>query len=123
MLYSSRWKNEDSARSYFEVFEQEMPRQYDGLVRRQKDEADENERVYTTREGDVLLTLEGKTVWVSEGFDLAMARKLRAEVDGAQGVGPVLTAGSRKQEVGSRDLVGGLSGWMGRLGMVRVGLR
>jgi hypothetical protein len=93
MLYSSRWKNEDSARSYFEVFEQEMPRQYDGLVRRQKDEADENERVYTTREGDVLLTLEGKTVWVSEGFDLAMARKLRAEVDGAQGVGPVLTAG------------------------------
>ncbi len=123
LLYSSRWKNEDSARSYFEVFEQEMPRQYDGLVRRKEAEADENERVYTTREGDVLLTLEGKTVWVSEGFSLAMARRLRAEVDGAQGVGPVLTAGSRKQEVGRRDLVGGLSGWMGRLGMVRAELR
>jgi hypothetical protein len=137
MLYSSRWRNEDSARSYFEVFEQEMPRQYDGLVRRQKDEADENERVYTTREGDVLLTLEGKTVWVSEGFSLAMARKLRGEVDAAQGVGPVLTAGNshtsgqrapagdsgREKGIGNSGFVGGLSGWMGRLGMVRAGLR
>jgi hypothetical protein len=125
LLYSSHWKNEDSARSYFEVFEQEMPRQYDGLKRRQADEKDENERVYTTREGDVLLTLEGKSVWVSEGFDLAMARKLREQVDAVnvEGKGPVFTAGSRDQGVGNRELVGGLVKVIGSFGMMRVGLK
>ena len=46
----------------------------------QADEKDDTERVYTTREGDVLLTLRGSTVWVSEGFDLELARKLQVEV-------------------------------------------
>jgi hypothetical protein len=133
LLYSSRWKNEDSARSYFEVFEQEMPRQYDGLVRRTADEKDENERVYTTKEGDVLLTLEDKTVWVSEGFDLAMARKLREQVDAANvpaGSGPMMTAsnaGNRKEEVrgneGDTELMGGLVRAIGSFGMMKVGLR
>ncbi len=128
LLYSSRWKNEDSARGFFEVFNGEIPRQYDGLKRRKADEKDENERVYTTREGDVLLTLEGKTVWVSEGFEVSLARKLREQVDAVNvplGHGPVLTAGYRVQGLGfSKDgLVGGLSGWMSRFGMMRVALR
>jgi hypothetical protein len=112
LLYSSQWKNEDSARNFFSVFEQQMPRQYDGLVRRKADEADENERVFTTKEGDVLLTLTGKTVWVSEGFELSLARKLRdqiAEVNAPPGDGPVLTTGNRPQRVGIRgELLGGL---------------
>jgi hypothetical protein len=129
LLYSSRWKNEDSARSYFEVFEEEMPRQYDGLVRRNADEKDENERVYTTKEGDVLLTLEGKTVWVSEGFELATARKLRESVDAANaaGDGPMFSTGIREQGLGirveDRDLMGGLVKAIGSFGMMRVVLR
>jgi hypothetical protein len=125
LLYSSRWKNEDSARSFFEVFDQEMPRQYDGLKRRQADEKNENERIYTTREGDVLLTLEGKRVWVSEGFPLATARRLREMVDAAnpEGKGPVLSAGSREQGVGNRELVGGIVKMIGSFGMMRVGLK
>ena len=117
LLYSSRWKNEDSARSFFEVFDQEMPRQYDGLKRRQADEKDENERVYTTREGDVLLTLQGKSVWVSEGFNVATARKMREMVEAVQGHGPVMSAGSM---VPKRELVGGLSLQMGSFGMLRL---
>jgi hypothetical protein len=122
LLYSSRWKNEDSARSFFEVFDQEMPRQYDGLHRRQADEKDENERVYTTREGDVLLTLEGKRVWVSEGFDLATARKLRQQVDDAnlEGKGPTMVAG---QAVRERELTGGLVKAISAFGMMKAGLR
>ncbi len=127
LLYSSRWKNESSARSFFEVFEEEMPRQYDGLKRRQQDEKDENERVYSTREGDVLLTLAGKDVWVSEGFDLEMARRLRDAVEAANvplGTGPVMSAGNREQEFMRRDgLVEALSGWMAGFGMMRVGLK
>jgi hypothetical protein len=123
LLYSSRWKDEDSAKSFFEVFEQELPRQYDGLKRRQSDEKDENERVYSTREGDVLLTLEGKSVWVSEGFDLTMARKLRDAVDAANaslGMGPVMQARSVRAD---HDLVGALVDTIGHFGMMKVALR
>jgi hypothetical protein len=127
LLYSSRWKNEDSARSFFEVFDQEMPRQYDGLERRQADEKDENERVYSSREGDILLKLEGKRVWVSEGFELGLARKLQELVDAAnpEGRGPVMSAGDRREGIGEKDgkeLVGGLVQAMAGLGMMRVGL-
>ncbi len=130
LLYSSRWKNEDSARSLMEVFEEELPRQYDKLTRRQADEQSDYERVYTTNEGDVLLTLEGKTVWVSEGFDVALARKLRDAVDGAQGHGPVMQAKAGMGQAGdsesgpsATELLGGLSRWMSGFGMMRVGLR
>lgn len=123
LLYSSRWKNEDSARSFFEVFEQELPRQYDGLQRRQTEEKDDTERVYSSREGDILLTLQDKTVWVSEGFDLAMARKLRDAVDAANnalGSGPLLQARSLQPE---HDLVGGLVNTIGSFGMMKAALR
>jgi hypothetical protein len=123
LLYSSRWKNEDSARSYFEVFEQEMPRQYDSLLRRKVDEKSDDERVYSTKEGDVLLTLRDKTVWVSEGFDLPLARKLREAVDEANvplGTGPVKTASAG--EAGDHELVGGLVKAIGAFGMMKVGL-
>ena len=65
LLYSSRWKNPDSAESFFHVFEEELPRQYDGLKRQQANETDSDERVYSSREGDVLLRREGNRVWVS----------------------------------------------------------
>jgi hypothetical protein len=123
LLYSSRWKNGDSARSFFEVFEQELPRQYNELKRRQADEKDENERVYSTREGDILLTLNDRTVWVSEGFDVAMARKLRDAVDAANvslGKGPVMRAGETR---GEHDLVGGLVAEIAQFGMMKAGLR
>ena len=114
LLYSSRWKNDDSARSFFTVFEEELPRQYDGLKRRKQDEKDDTERVYSTHEGDVFLSVVDDRVWVSEGFDLALARKLRDAVDGAQGVGPIQVASSVK----GKELTGDLSHWMGSLGVV-----
>ncbi|WP_182277351.1 hypothetical protein [Granulicella sp. 5B5] len=122
ILYSSRWKNPDSAHSFFDVFEEELPRQYDGLKRREKDEVDENERVYSTNEGDVLLTLKDNTVWVSEGFELPLARKLRDATDAANvplGSGPVLTA---KGRVPDHDLAGGLVKTMQSFGMMKASL-
>jgi hypothetical protein len=126
ILYSSQWKNDDSALSFFNVFEEELPRQYDGLVRRKKDEVDDSERVYSTKEGDVLLSLDGDRVWVSEGFDVALARKMRDEIEAAQGTGPMeqAKAGDRGEGIGEKgDLVGGLSGWMGSFGVMKAALR
>jgi hypothetical protein len=115
LMYASRWKNEASAQSFFTVFEEELPRQYDGLKRRPKDETDDTERVYSTHEGDVLLTLKDNRVWVSEGFDLALARQLRDAVDGVQGTGPMRSA---ELQHPASELVGGLSQWMGRFGAI-----
>ena len=80
LLYSSRWKNPDSARTFLRVYSGQLARKYSHLVRRPKDEADATEQVYSTEEGDVLLTMSGAGVFVSEGFELPLARKLRDSI-------------------------------------------
>jgi hypothetical protein len=61
-------------------------------VERKKDEADESEQVYTTNEGDVLLSMSGTGVFVSEGFPLELARKLRDSVVSVQSDAPLQVA-------------------------------
>ena len=123
LLYESRWKNADSARSFFHVFEEELPRQYDGLTRRQKDETGDDERVFSTSEGDVLLALKGDSVWVSEGFNLATARALRQQVDVAnpdKGDGPEHMAALRPVHGGEQGgLLESVAGSVGHFGMMR----
>jgi hypothetical protein len=122
LMYLSRWKNEDSARSFMRVFEEELPRQYDGMKRQKKLETGEMERVYSTAQGDVLLSMDGDAVWVSEGFPLDVARKLREMVSGAQGKGPVMEASG----AGSRGMTPShelMRGWVGDFGVLKVGLR
>jgi hypothetical protein len=121
MLYLSRWKNADSARSFFHVFEEQLPRQYDSLTRRQKDETNEDERVYSTDEGDVLLSMKGNEVWVSEGFELPTATKLREMIADAQGSGPVRQ--TKNETVPTKELVGSLTQWMGSFGMTWAGMK
>ena len=94
LLYESKWKNEDSARSFLRVYAGQLPRKYSALVRRKKDEVDDGEQVYSTSEGDVLLTISGTGVFVSEGFPLALARKLRDSISSIQADGPLQIAGS-----------------------------
>jgi len=96
ILYESKWKNEDSARSFVRVYAGELARKYSGVVRRPKDESDEDEQVYTTSEGDVLISMSGTGVFVSEGFPLELARKLRDLVAGAQSDAPLQVAGITK---------------------------
>jgi len=131
MLYLSRWKNEASARSFMRVFEEELPRQYNGLKRRNADEQSGDERVFSTGEGDVLLAQHGNTVWVSEGFDLALARKLETQIESVQGTGPVRMAGAvcsmqpalNRQNLPSGELMGGLVRMFAEMGVMKVGLR
>ena len=92
ILYESKWKNEDSARSFARVYAGQLPRKYSGLTRRNKDEVRDTEQVYSTNEGDVLLTIDGTGVFVSEGFPLELARKLRDSVASVQSEGPVQLA-------------------------------
>jgi hypothetical protein len=97
LLYYSKWKNADSARSFARVYAGQLPRKYSGLDRRPKDEADDNEQVYTTGEGDVLLTTDDTGVFVSEGFPVALARKLRDSIVSVQSNAPLQVAAADRK--------------------------
>jgi hypothetical protein len=93
LLYESKWKNDDSARTFLRVYAGELPRKYSGVSRRKRDETDEGEEIYSTNEGDVLLSISGTSVFVSEGFALPLARKLRDSIVDVQSSGPLQVAG------------------------------
>jgi hypothetical protein len=92
LLYYSRWKNRDSARSFMHIYAAQIPRKYSNVTERTKDEADEKEQIYSTNEGDVLISLTGTGVFISEGFDLALGRKLRDAIASVQPEGPMQRA-------------------------------
>jgi hypothetical protein len=122
LLYESKWKNEDSARTFLRVYSGQLPRKYSSLVRRTQDEvADDGEQVYTTNEGDVLLSMQGTGVFVSEGFPLALARKLRDSIAGVQSDAPLQVA-SRAGEVKGFDPGVSLVREFSSSGMMRVGM-
>jgi hypothetical protein len=98
LIYYSRWKNRDSARSFMRIYAAEIPRKYSNVVERTKDEIDEKEKVFTTNEGDVLISLSGTGVFIGEGFDLALARKLRESIVSVQPEGPMKQAALHLEE-------------------------
>jgi hypothetical protein len=99
IFYYSRWKNADSARSFARVYAGQLPRKYKSLVRRQADEKDSDEQIYSTPEGDVLVQIVDSGVFVSEGFDLALARKLSDAVTAIQTTGPTQQARNSSGEL------------------------
>jgi hypothetical protein len=92
LIYYSRWKNRDSARSFMRTYADQIPRKYSNVVERTKDEVGGTEQVYSTNEGDVLLSVSGTGVFVGEGFDLALARKLRDSIVSIQPEGRIQQA-------------------------------
>jgi hypothetical protein len=98
LIYYSRWKNRDSARSFMRIYAEQIPRKYSNVAERAKDEVDDGEKIFTTNEGDVLISLSGTGVFVAEGFDLALARKLRNRIVSVQPEGPMKQAAVQRDE-------------------------
>jgi hypothetical protein len=115
LLYYSRWKNDDSARSFLRIYGAALPRKYSGVTRRKQDEQDESEQVYSTNEGDVLLSISDRGVFIAEGFPLALARKLRDSIASVQSDGPVRIAETYHEP--ALDL----ARTMGAFGVMRAG--
>jgi hypothetical protein len=98
LFYLSVWKNPASAQSFSRLYADELGRKYSGLkpdktVAPIADNSDGTvEQVYNTNEGPVVITRRGKMVFVSESFDLPLARNLASLILGAQGSGPLETA-------------------------------
>ena len=97
LIYYSKWENEDSASSFMRIYSAQLARKYSGLKRREKDEIGDSEEVYSTNEGDVLLSIHDDAVFVAEGFDVGLARKLRDSIQEVQSSGPLQVASGAAQ--------------------------
>jgi len=117
LIYYSNWKSEDAARSFARVYESELPRKYKSITQRTADAKSTDEQVYTTPEGDVLVQIVENGVFVSEGFDLDLARKLSDSIVSAQATGPIQQA-----QMPDKELTLGFAQSLASLGVPRAGL-
>jgi len=89
LLYESRWKSRAAAEAFLRIYAAQLPTKYSGVARRDKEEVGTSEQLYSTNEGDVLLSISGTSVFVGEGFPVALARTLRDRITEAQSSGPM----------------------------------
>jgi hypothetical protein len=110
LFYLSAWKSAASARVFARLYADELGRKYSGVKFDSTDEraatagptagfkvfpppvSSDQEQVYSTSEGPVVITTRGKMVFVAESFPLDVARKLTALILDAQGSGELKMA-------------------------------
>ncbi|ADV81543.1 hypothetical protein [Terriglobus saanensis] len=120
LMYYSQWKNEDSARSFMRVYASQLGRKYSKLSRVVEKDPDDDHQIFETNEGDVVLSLDDKGVYVSEGFDRETARKMEEMVRGAQGTGPLRSATLQMPGTGPSE---NFASWMSGFGMMKFALQ
>jgi hypothetical protein len=117
LFYLSVWKNTASAQDFARIYADELGRKYSGVKLDTTDErntpagrssgftvfpppiSSDEEQVYSTSEGPVVITTRGKLVFVAESFPLDMARKLTALILDAQGTGELKMADTTQPRV------------------------
>ncbi|MGD0734382.1 MAG: hypothetical protein ABR976_04510 [Terracidiphilus sp.] len=99
LFYLSAWKNAASAQAFAKLYADDLGRKYSGLKPVAAQAPDKHsgpegqqEQLFTTSEGPVVITTRGKMVFVSESFDLDLARKLTQLLLDAQGTGDLRMA-------------------------------
>jgi hypothetical protein len=96
LFYLSAWKSADSARTFAQVYANNLGRMFSGLkpdlAAQHSAPSGVDEQDFTTTEGPVIITTRGKLVFVSESFPLDLARKLAALILDAQGTGELKMA-------------------------------
>jgi hypothetical protein len=144
LFYLSVWKNAASARSFARIYADELSRKYSGVKLDSSDEraasatpstgftvfppptSSDQEQVYSTSEGPVVITTRGKMVFVAESFPLDMARKLTSLILDAQGTGELRMAETMQtpnpaRDSGSRQsLTGNLIHFFSNCGVMKV---
>lgn len=98
LFYLSVWKNVASAQAFVHLYSDELGRKYSHLKPEKaaigaSDDADGTvEQAYSTEEGPAVIMRRGKLVFVSESFDLPLARNLANLILSSQGSGPLQSA-------------------------------
>jgi len=103
-FYLSDWKNSASAQEFTKLYADSLGRKYSSVkvdASAQKpgaagngDNSGDEEQVFQTEEGPVVITTRGSLVFVSESFPLDLARKLTTLILDAQGTGEMRMAQS-----------------------------
>ena len=106
-FYFSKWRSAEAATGFEKIYEAELGRKYERLAERKADEADSREEVFSTDEGDVLMSRSGDALFISEGFPLATARKLREGAVNAQISGPLKMAAGPELTLGVSNGIAG----------------
>jgi hypothetical protein len=120
LLYLSQWKSTDAAAEFVKMYAGELSKKYTRVQRDSADETSPDEQVYSTNEGPVLIVTSGTDVFVSEGFELPIARKLQLLMLGAQQAGGGEVASGTPVPV--IDLTGNMVHFMADCGMMKVAL-
>jgi hypothetical protein len=120
LLYLSKWKSQDAALAFAKMYAGELGQQFSGVMRDTEAESDPNDQIYKTSEGPVLISTQGNMVFVSESFDLPLARKLEFLMVGAQGGSGQNVITARAQP--GTSLTGGLVNFMAGCGLMRAAL-
>jgi hypothetical protein len=121
LLYLSAWRSEGAADEFVTIYSRELSKKYSSVTRDTASETNPDERIYKTEEGPVLIVRQRRQVFVSESFDIDLARKLQFLMFGAQqGDETQVIAG---REIPNEDLTAPLGHLMGQYGMMRAGLR
>lgn len=120
LLYLSQWKSAEAATAFAKMYASELGQQFSKVTRDTQAESDPNERIYQTNEGPVLISTQGNLAFVSESFDLPIARKLEFLMVGAQGGNAANAVTARLQP--KSNLTGGLMNFMANCGMTRAAL-
>ena len=123
LFYLSAWKNAASARIFARMYADELGRKYSGVkldaADMPLDDSRGEETIYTTNEGPVVITVRGKFVFVSESFDLNIARQLAGLLIDGQGTGEIRTAGVTIPQAGLSD---SLASFMHSCGMMKTAI-
>ncbi|MFZ1939267.1 MAG: hypothetical protein WBA18_17110 [Terracidiphilus sp.] len=106
LFYLSIWKNADSAQVFAKLYADSLGRKYSNLKtvsndassQSSSDGSGDEEQVFSTDEGPVIITQRGKMVFVAESFPLPLARKLTTLIFDAQGSG-VLRMAQRDPDI------------------------
>ena len=120
LLYLSQWRTPEAAQAFARMYAGELGKQYSRVVEDTKAEAGPDEVIYDSNEGPVVISTQGRLVFVSESFPLPLARKLGFLMVGAQAGadGDIVTAGMQP----ARSLTGGLVDFVQSCGMMRAAL-
>jgi hypothetical protein len=124
LLYLSQWKTEAAAQQFAAIYADDLTRKYTAAHKQPaEDNGAEDETVYTTEEGPVLIAVVGRGVYISESFPLPLARKLELAMTGALPQGGQQVAALRSQPtVPAAELSAGLAAWLHGCGMLRAAL-
>lgn len=88
LLYLSEWATPQAAQTFADMYAQQIPRQYDDAVLQPDDtisslQPGSTSRLWNTTSGPVLITVSGKSVFISESFPLDLAQKLQVVLLGS----------------------------------------